>query len=569
MSPLLQHRMQARSQARPEAVALVFGESRLTYGEVDQASDQLAGLIVSLGCGRGDRVALLMPKAPMAIVAMLATLKAGAIYVPLDPAGPASRLALMLAAIECRVVLTAGKVAPMLEQALAAAKLRRRPLIGWLDTTTWSSRSLRPAFDLYDTVAHAPVSSSVAAACSDSDPALILFTSGSTGQPKGVTITHRNVLSFLGWAIPHFGITSTDRLSQHAPLRFDISTFDIYGALSTGAQLHLVPPELNVLPHKLAQFIRDGQLTQWFCVPSVLNLMAQFDAVRQRDFATLRRVLFAGEVLPTRTLIHWMRRLPHAKFSNLYGPTETTIASSCHTLARSPSDNREPIPIGRPCDSEEFLVLDDKLQPVAAGERGELYIRGGGVSAGYWRDPQRTQAAFVTLPGSPEPGGRAYKTGDLVRQDTEGVFYYLGRADNQVKSRGYRIELGDIESALLSLPSVRDAAVVAIEAAGFEGKLLCCAYVPAPGRRVKVGDVRKELAALLPAHMLPSRWMCHDALPTNASGKTDRLLLAQGFLLAESRPADSARAPSRKAGPRASGSRPAAMLAPTTGEPPR
>jgi amino acid adenylation domain-containing protein len=431
---LLQHGMEAQAQARPEATALVFGDKRMSYGALEQASNRLASLLTSLGCRRGDRVALLMPKMPMAIVGMLATLKIGAIYVPLDPTGPPARLALMLAAIECRVILAAGKVGPLLDRALPAAMLRLRPVIGWLDETAWTGSGLAPAFDLHDLDAFPPSATNCRSV--DVEVALILFTSGSTGQPKGVTITHRSAVTFLCWAIGYFGITALDRISQHAPLRFDISTFDIYGALSTGAELHMVPAELNLLAPKLAQFIRAAQLTQWFSVPSVLNLMTQFDVVRHGDFPSLRRVLFAGEVLPTPTLIHWMDRLPHVRFSNLYGPTETTICSSCYTIARCPSDKREPIPMGRACGGEELLLLDETLQPVPDGEMGELYIRGAGVSPGYWRDPEKTRHVFMPAPGGRGPDDRMYKTGDLARRDTDGLFYYLGRSDTQIKSRG-------------------------------------------------------------------------------------------------------------------------------------
>jgi amino acid adenylation domain-containing protein len=533
MNMLMQHGMQAQAQARPEANALVLGRTRMSYGALDQASNRLAHQLAGFGCRRGDRVALLMPKTPMAIVAMLATLKLGAIYVPLDPGGPVARLALMLAASECRVVLAAGNVAPLLERALPAAMQRLRPAIGWLDETAWNGSDLTPAFVLQDLAALPP--STPACRCTDGDAALILFTSGSTGQPKGVTITHRNVMSFLRWAVPYFGINAADRLSQHAPLRFDISTFDIYAALSTGAELHLVPAELNLLPHRLAQLIRDAKLTQWFCVPSTLNLMAQFDVVRHGDFPSLRRVLFAGEVLPTPTLIHWMERLPHASFSNLYGPTETTISSSCYTVPRCPTDRRAPIPIGTACDGEELLVLDGQLRPVPDGQTGELYIRGAGLSPGYWRDPEKTREAFLPTPAGFGPDDRIYKTGDLARRGPDGLVYYLGRTDMQIKSRGYRIELGEVEMALHSLPFVRDGAVVAIDSGSFEGSLICCAYVPVPGRAVSPKNLRSALAQLLPGYMLPARWMLHEVLPTNGSGKTDRLLLKQAFLLAESR----------------------------------
>jgi len=534
MSALLQHGVSAQAERRPDAVAVVFKDARLTYGALEQASNRLAHLLKDAGCERGDRVGLLMPKMPTAIVAMLGALKADTIYVPMDPASPPARQARVLEVADCRCILAAGPVGPMLRDTLATAKLRQQPVVGWLDDATAPETGTPAAFtsrDLAACPASAPASSN-----GDGDVAHILFTSGSTGLPKGVMITHASVVHLLRWASTYFGIAATDRISQHPPLRFDVSTLDVFGTLWAGAELHLVPPELNVLPHKLAQFIREARLTQWFSVPSILNLMANFDVVRQDDFPELRRVLFAGEVLPTPTLIHWMRRLPHVQFTNLYGPTETTIVSSYYTLPRCPADEREPIPIGRACSGEELIVLDEQLRPVAPGNIGELYIRGVGVSPGYWRDPEKTRNAFIPHPRGAGPQDRIYKTGDLARHEADGLFYYVGRADTQIKSRGYRIELGEIEAALHSLPCLRESAVVAIKSEGFEGWLICCAYVPAPKRRVSPESLRTALAGLLPTYMLPVHWMRYDALPKNDNGKIDRPRLREGFLGTQSRP---------------------------------
>jgi acyl-coenzyme A synthetase/AMP-(fatty) acid ligase len=298
-----------------------------------------------------------------------------------------------------------------------------------------------------------------------------------------------------------------------------------------------VPPELNLLPPRLAEFIREANLTQWFSVPSVLNLLAKFDAVRQGDFPRLRRVLWCGEAIPTPTLIYWMRRLPHVRFTNLYGPTEATIASSYYTVESCPASEREPIPIGRACRGEELMVLDGQLQPVPAGEIGELYIRGVGLSPGYWRDLDKTRSAFILRPGGTGPRDRIYKTGDLARRGEDGLYYFLGRADTQIKSRGYRIELGEIEAALHSLQSLREVAVVAIQSEGFEGWLICCAYVPAPENDLSANSLRKNLSGLVPGYMLPARWMRHDALPKNDNGKIDRPRLKNAFLAAEARQA--------------------------------
>jgi len=533
---LLQHGVTAQARRRPDAVALVFNDTRMTYRALEEASNRLAQFLRAAGCEHGDRVGFLMPKQPLAVVAMLGALKAGAIYVALDPGGPQARLARVLEVSDCRFILTAGQVAPLLAETQATAALQRRPLIGWLDDAPWPGIDA-PDFDLQDLAAYSATEPFLPPpenhAGPDADVALLLFTSGSTGLPKGVMVTHRSIEAFLRWAMRYFEIDATDRVSQHPPLQFDISTLDIYATLWAGGQVHLVPSQLNLLPHKLAQFIREGELTQWFSVPSMLNLMANFDVVRQGDFPALRRVLFAGEVLPTPTLIYWMRRLPHVQFTNLYGPTETTISSSYYTVPHCPESEQEPIPIGTACAGEDLLILDEKLQPVASGTTGELYIGGVGVSPGYWRDPERTRAVFMADPRGGDPQQRIYKTGDLVRSDENGLIHFLGRADMQIKSRGYRIELGEIEAALHSLPDLRESAVVAIQSEGFEGWQICCAYVPAPERTAAPESVRKALATLVPTYMLPARWLRYDALPKNPNGKIDRSLLKATFARAE------------------------------------
>jgi amino acid adenylation domain-containing protein len=348
-------------------------------------------------------------------------------------------------------------------------------------------------------------------------------------MPKGVVITHANASQFVDWAREYFGTAPSDRISGHPPLHFDLSTWDIYGTLSAGAQLHLVPPALNLLPHKLAAFIRDAELTQWFAVPSIFTYMAKLDAIREPDFPAVERVIWCGEVMPTPILAHWMRRVPHARFTNLYGPTEATIASSYYTVPELPKSETEPIPIGEPCAGEELLVLDSELRPVPAGETGDLYIAGVGLSPGYWRDEEKTGAAFVPDPRPGREQGRIYRTGDLAKIRDDGLVLFLGRADSQIKHRGYRIELGEIETALNALNGLDECAVVAVETGGFEGTEICCAYAPAAATRLEPPELRTRLGRVLPSYMLPSRWLTLDRLPKNVNGKIDRRKIREIF----------------------------------------
>jgi amino acid adenylation domain-containing protein len=544
MKQLLQNWVTQQAESRPDARCIVFANEMFTYAELERRSNQLAHLLREGGCRKGGRVCLLMPKSPEAVFSMIGALKAGCMHVPIDSASPAARVARILEVSESHWILAAGDVAPLVDELLADERFRGRISVGWIDRGKLSAKAFRPAFawaDLQNACAD-----SIPQECDPSDGAHILFTSGSTGIPKGVVITHANVTAFVTWALKHFHIDHTDRFSGHTPFHFDLSTFDIFGTFAAGAELHLVPPGVALLPPKLVEFIRNSQLTQWFSVPSVLNYIAKFNALRPGDFPSLRRVLWCGEVLPTPALIYWMQNLPHVRFTNLYGPTEATIASSYYDVPACPQDPQEQIPIGHACGGEELLVLDDALAPVPPGQIGNLYIGGAGLSPGYWSDPEKTAGVFVPDPRSftaPESSNhskksdRLYRTGDLAWQDQSGCIYFVGRADSQIKSRGYRIELGEIETALNSCEALQECAIVAIETESFGGWMICCAYVPRDGANVPQSFLRKHLDKLVPGYMLPVRWMQFPALPKNANGKVDRPRLKECFLAADREPA--------------------------------
>jgi amino acid adenylation domain-containing protein len=481
-------------------------------------------MLLEIGCRRGDLVGILIPKSIPAIVAILGCLKADCVYVPLDLGCPPARLRCIMESCQFRCILASGPAQPILN-VLLCGTAADSVCLGWLSDSVPPDLNLRFSQKHLISMPTGPVDS-----CNRHDAvAHILFTSGSTGTPKGVMITHASVLAFVDWGIGYFGYRPSDRMSGHPPLHFDLSTFDIFGTLAAGGSLHLITPEMSLLPHKLAESIRTLELTQWFSVPSLLNYMAKFDAVRYNDFPALRRVLWCGEVFPTPALIYWMRRLPHVTFTNLYGPTETTIASGFYRVPQCPADEHSRIPIGMPCPGEEFLVLDEELHHVATGQIGELYIGGVGLSPGYWRDPEKTGHVFIRNPYSSHLDSRIYRTGDLASIGADGFVYLHGRTDSQIKSRGYRIELGEVETAVHATGAVRECAVAAVQADGFEGTTIWCAYVPAAGRNVSPQALRAQVAKTLPSYMIPNRWMNMSELPLNANGKIDRPAIKRCF----------------------------------------
>lgn len=525
MNQLIQHWVTRQAERRPDATAIVWKDQRLTYGQLDQLSNQLANLLRSRGATQGHRVAFCIPKSPAAIIAMLGILKADCLYVPIDVECPAARVDKVLDACEPICVLASQQSARLLNE-VYAARPDDHTLIGCLEDEPLEQQSFATDFCYRDLAAASTEPRNYSNR--PTDAAHILFTSGSTGTPKGVVITHANVIAYINWTIAYFGVNETDRVSGHAPLHFDLSTQDIYGAFAAGAELHPVPPELNLLPQKVAAFIEQQQLTQWFSVPSVLNYLCKFDAVPQNGFPHLRRLMWCGEVLPTPTLIYLMNRLPTVQFTNLYGPTEATIASSYHTVTTCPSSETDHVPIGTACGGEDLLVLDDQHVPVAPGQIGDLYIAGAGLSPGYWRDPEKTKSVFIRDSRSIDQR-RIYRTGDLARVDEEGLVWFLGRADTQIKSRGYRIELGEIETALNANDRLKESAVVAIETGGFENMAICCAWVPGQEDGPDVKQIKACLADAVPRYMIPKHWLQLEQLPRNANGKIDRPALRRRF----------------------------------------
>ncbi|MFB8056958.1 amino acid adenylation domain-containing protein [Kitasatospora purpeofusca] len=496
--------------AHPHRTAVVDGARTLTYAELDAWSDRLAARLLASGVGRGDRVGLHLDKSAEAVAGIHGVLKAGACYVPLDPQAPLSRL---------RGIAEDCAVSALLTGPRRGGGASPDDLPG-----------LKAVLDLTDDPADTgellpdPVDTGVG----PDDLAYILYTSGSTGRPKGVTLTHGNGLAFVRWAVAEFGLGPEDRMSSHAPLHFDLSILDVFGAAAAAAALVLVPARASAFPVELAQFVREAGLTVWYSVPSVLTLLLRQAGLEADPFPELRLVLFAGEVFPTPQLRRLMTLMPAARLVNLYGPTETNVCT-WYEVAQPPVTD-DPVPIGRALPGVAAVVVTD-VGGIATepGESGELLISGPTVMRGYWNDPVRTEQVLVPTPvGASGAGGGpwAYRTGDLVRLGADGNLVFLGRRDHQVKTRGYRVELTEIEAALHAHPAVVECAVVAVPDELVTNRLVAC-VVAAEGTTGLA--LSKACRDRLPRYMIPDRFELVDALPRTSTDKTDRRALVERF----------------------------------------
>jgi len=517
-----------RAESAPGQIAISLKDNHLTYGELETQSNRLAGLLIRHDLQPGDRVALLLEKTPDAVIAMHGIGKAGGMYVPIDIHSPATRVEKILISSDVRLMLVDHHAQQLLSELnLLDPRLDNIQKIWWSQQDPgepWiDQRKLFSFGDLPSEPDHPH-----AVVRDDQTTAHILFTSGSTGEPKGVPITHRNIRTFVEWGVNWFNMTPDDRVSCHSPLHFDLSTFDIYGAMAAGCRVFIVPPDISVIPGKLSEFILKNELTQWFSVPSALSYMARFKAIPKDGYPSLKRLIWCGEVFPVHSLRYWMKALPGVEFTNLYGPTEATIASSYHTLDAMPAES-EDVPIGLACGGEQLWILDEEMQPVKPGDIGDLYISGDGLSPGYWQDPERTADVFRQWTDPDGETLRIYRTGDLASSDHKGRVYYHGRADHQIKSRGYRIELGEIESALDELNVLREFAVVPVNVDGFEGTSIGCAYVPVENSIQSPLQIKRKLTEKIPSYMIPRFWHSWSILPRNGNGKIDRKALSDHF----------------------------------------
>lgn len=359
----------------------------------------------------------------------------------------------------------------------------------------------------------------------DTDIAYILFTSGSTGIPKGVMISHRSIIDYIDWAKECYKIDSNCIIGNQAPFYFDNSTLDIYLMLSSGAELHIIPEQYYSFPARLLDYVSDNQINTIFWVPSVFGNIKNADLLGRIDCRCLKKILFAGEVMPNKFLNYWRNNIPDALYSNLYGPTEITVDCTYYIVNREFKDD-EALPIGIPCPNTEILVLDEEKNLITeSGVIGELCVRGSSLAIGYWNDPKKTNEVFIQNPLNARYNERIYCTGDLVHYNELGEIMYDGRKDYQIKHFGYRIELGEIEVAAMGCAGLANA----IAAYDYEDKKIVLFYQG----NVFEGYVKKYLLQTIPKYMVPTVYYPLDSLPYNDNGKIDRKRLSEEYILAK------------------------------------
>ncbi|GAB0103301.1 non-ribosomal peptide synthase/polyketide synthase [Nocardia sp. JMUB6875] len=484
---------EAQALTSPEAPALEFEGTTLSYGEFADRVHRLARKLVETGVTAESRVALAIRRSTDLVVAMYAVLAAGGAYVPIDPDQPRQRIEYVLDTAAPVAVLTTARDDFAVESDLPVLR------VDTLDLSDY------PGAPLTDADRRAPLR--------DSNTAYVIFTSGSTGRPKGVAMPHSGVVNRLVWGQARYGLTADDMVLQKTPATFDVSVWEFFWPLQTGARLLLAAPDGHRDPKYLADLIADRGVTVAHFVPS---MMAVFVAEPAAARCTgLKHVFASGEALPAPTA-QKLRELTGARLHNLYGPTETAVEITYHEVAEADSAM---VPIGRPVWNTRAYVLDTRLNPVAPGVAGELYLAGEQLARGYLGRPDLSADRFVADPFG--TGGRMYRTGDLVTWTADGELNYLGRTDFQVKLRGLRIELGEIEAALLAQPGVAQA-VALVHADAHAGDQLAGYLVREPGAVLDADAIKANLANALPGYMIPAALVVLDAFPLNASGKLDR-----------------------------------------------
>ncbi|MCB1674817.1 MAG: amino acid adenylation domain-containing protein [Halioglobus sp.] len=478
------------------------GRGELSYHELNQLAATTAGILREYGICQGDRIGLLLPKSLASVASLYAILKSGAAYIPVDTTAPISRCVYIFKDCSVRALLVDSRlVGALLDEWGQIPELRRRKVEPLNRHGIEVELLILPPCPEPD--------------FSVPDIAYILYTSGSTGLPKGVVHTHASAMGFVRWCAGEFDLDERERFSSHAPFHFDLSIFDLYVACLCGAALVLIDETTSKQPVALAELIAAAGISVWYSTPSILRMLVEFGRLEKHTWSRLKLVLFAGETYPVKHYLqlraHWHTPL----YYNLYGPTETNVCTYYRVPENVAESDFDYFPIGLACSGDRLKIVSSDCEEVATGDSGELLVSGESVMSGYWNLADKNAQAFAVLDKQ-----RWYRTGDIVRELASGDLHYLSRRDRMIKRRGYRVELGEIEAALYRSPHIVEAA--AIDLTTGDGNVIVKAFVaPATGTTLGVIALKTFCAQHLPFYMIPDQFAVVAELPKTSTDKID------------------------------------------------
>lgn len=519
MAELLTELLHRAAEQHPDHPAVEDERGCLTYAELAARAGCIAAALAAAGVQPGDRVGILMPKSRQTVSGIYGIMWSGGAYVPLDVGAPVGRLVYMIRNCGMKALITDLAQANRLKGQLSDTALKQIIINEEREVPAEIASGMGVPLTAWSAVAaRQPLREPVRV--STNSLAYILYTSGSTGEPKGVMISHRNALAFVEFSRDAIGVTRDDRLSSHAPFHFDLSVFDLYVAALAQATVSIVPSQVGIFPVVLAEWIDKQRISVWYSVPSILVQLWEKGRVDRFTYPHWRKLIFAGEVFAPKYLRAWVDKLTQVDFYNYYGPTETNVCT-WYQVPRDISPEKA-CSIGVAASSDViYLRAEDGSVVTKVGDEGEIWVDGPTVALGYWGDDQKTADRFVPVPDITGNSRKLYRTGDIAFWDETGNLIFRGRRDHMVKSRGYRIELGDIETAMLSHPAVEEGCVVPIPDPEIGNRLRACLTLKA-GQALTRDELERHLAERVPRYMVPQETFFLPGLPKTSTGKIDR-----------------------------------------------
>lgn len=523
----------------PDKLAVADENGGVTYSQLELMAKKIGAWIHKMTGGEHRKpVAVLLDKKPESVAAYMGVMYSGNFYVVLDAEMPDVRAEAILGTLRPAAIVTDSVHMEQAEKMVrdhvsAATSSADANQAGSCKTSDSSAEaSCTAIFNLDDLDGDVPVDvlKDIRRKMIDTDPAYVLFTSGSTGVPKGAVVSHANIIAYINWYTETFGIDENTVFGNQTPFYFSMSVSDLYSTLKSGATLYIIPKAYFTFPMKLMEFLATYKINTIYWVPSALQIVANYKMFQYAKLPELKKVLFAGEVMPTRPLNYWIQNLPDAVYANLFGPTETTDICTYYIVDR-PFRDDEPLPMGYACDNCDVYVIDSDgcevspdVDPETGYSReGELYVRGSFVALGYYGNDEKTRDAFVQNPLNDKYPELVYRTGDLVKYNRYGELVYISRKDYQIKHMGYRIELGEIEAAAGAIDGIRSYACIYDEA---DDKIVFIYE----GRKKDDAELLEAFRRRVPHYMEPGRFVRVTAMPHNANGKIDRKRLKAEYI---------------------------------------